>query len=50
VEKVIVDDMAITIRHIIPTDDNSRLFPRDNMRNYPVLTFAEAMAKLFQRS
>jgi site-specific DNA recombinase len=35
VEKVVVDDMAITIRHIIPTDDSSRLFPRGNMQKYP---------------
>ena len=30
VESIVVEDNAITIKHIIPTDDNSRLLPRDN--------------------
>ena len=29
VESIVVEDNAITIKHIIPTDDNSRLLPRD---------------------
>ena len=35
VEKVVVEDDAITIKHIIPTDDSCRLLPRDNVRIYP---------------
>ena len=29
VESIVVEDNTITIKHIIPTDDNSRLLPRD---------------------
>ncbi len=36
VEKVVVDDDAITIKHIIPTDDSCRLLPRGNMQKYPI--------------
>ena len=35
VESIVVEDNAITIKHIIPTDDNSRLLPRDNMQKHP---------------
>jgi site-specific DNA recombinase len=35
VEKVVVNGTAITIRHIIPTDENSRLLPRGNMQKHP---------------
>jgi hypothetical protein len=31
VDQIIVEDDAITIRHIIPTDESSRLLPRHNM-------------------
>jgi len=30
VESIVVEDNAITIKHIIPTEDNSRLLPRGN--------------------
>jgi site-specific DNA recombinase len=35
VESVVIEEDAITINHIIPTDENSRLLPRGNMRKYP---------------
>jgi site-specific DNA recombinase len=31
VESIVVEDEAITIKHIIPTDDNCRLLPRGNL-------------------
>ncbi len=34
-ESIVVEDNAITIKHIIPTDDNSRLLPRDIRQKYP---------------
>jgi hypothetical protein len=37
VESIVVEDNAITIKHIIPTDDNSRLLPRGNVRKSPSL-------------
>jgi len=36
VESIAVEENAITIKHIIPADDNSRLLPRDNMQNHPI--------------
>ena len=39
VEKVVVEDDAITIKHIIPTDDNCRLLPRDIIPSILKYTF-----------
>ena len=36
VEKIMVEDDAITIKHIVPIDDNSRLFPRGNVETTPI--------------
>ncbi len=35
VESIGVEDNAITIKHIIPTDDNSRLLPQGNRQKHP---------------
>jgi hypothetical protein len=35
VESIAVEENAITIKHIIPADDNSRLLPRGNIQKYP---------------
>jgi hypothetical protein len=35
VESIVVEDEAIAIKHIIPTDDNCRLLPRGNMPKPP---------------
>jgi len=35
VESIVVEDSAIIIKHIIPTDDSCRLLPRGNMQKYP---------------
>jgi len=35
IKEIIVGDDTITIRHIIPIDDFSRLLPRDNMQKSP---------------
>ena len=35
VESVVVEDDAMTIKHIIPTEDNCRLLPRGNMQKTP---------------
>jgi len=39
VESIAVEDNAITIKHIIPADDNSRLLPRDNMQKWPIWAY-----------
>ena len=36
VESIAVEDNAITIKHIIPTDDNSRLLPRGIVPKTPI--------------
>jgi site-specific DNA recombinase len=36
VEKIVVEDDAITIKHIIPTDDSCRLLPCGIMQKYPI--------------
>ncbi len=35
VEEIVVGDDTVTIKHIIPVDDFSRLFPRGNMQKTP---------------
>ena len=36
VESIVVEENAITIKHIIPTDDNSRLLPQGIMQKHPI--------------
>ena len=36
VESIVIEGDAITIKHIIPVNDNSRLLPRGNMQKYPI--------------
>ena len=47
VEGIVVEDNAITIKHIIPTDDNSRLLPRDYMQEYPDCNIPKCHSHLF---
>lgn len=37
IKEIIVGDDMVTIKHIIPVDDFSRLLPRDNMQITPIL-------------
>ncbi len=49
VEKIVVEEDTITIKHIIPTDDSSRLLPRGNMQKHPVCHMCQLSCGLVSR-